>query len=182
MQCTTLVRYWRVIAVDYASKTRTQGEHKRAIRNIKLRMSRKLLYAAGLLKCFRCALETNADGFLHEVVFPELFQGHDDLVRPYVETLRSFADITPADMLAGWMIAQNTDSAIVRDIFNSYDEFLKCLDSPQNRAKLESKIGFDPALFDHLRDVSHEFQRGLTSLFFDSHSELAQLTRNYAVF
>lgn len=177
-----LVRYWRIIAVDYASKTRSQGDRKLAIRNVKLRMSRKLLYAAGLLKCFRCAVESDGKNAVSESFFPDLFREHKDLVQPYVEKLRALCDVTPIDLLAEWMLRKNTDKNIVRKIFDNYNKFLKCMDSGKKRKLLGGSPSACPDLFNQMRDISHEFQEGLTALFFDSDSQLEYFTKKYAVF
>lgn len=52
-----VVRFWRTMAVDFASKQRDRGGEGWGLRNAKLRLSRKLIFASGLLVCFSCRLD-----------------------------------------------------------------------------------------------------------------------------
>ena len=54
-----IVRFWRTMAVDFASKQKEIAlEEGWGLRNAKLRMSRKLIFASGLLVCFGCNLDS----------------------------------------------------------------------------------------------------------------------------
>ncbi len=55
-----LTRYWRTVTVDFVYKQVADQDEKWALRNAKLRMSRKLVFAAGLLRCFFCHLDDSA--------------------------------------------------------------------------------------------------------------------------
>src|SRR6266700_860144 len=52
-----IVRFWRTMAVDFASKQRDRAGKGWGLRNAKLRMSRKLIFASGLLVCFSANLD-----------------------------------------------------------------------------------------------------------------------------
>lgn len=52
-----IVRFWRTMAVDFASKQRDRAGEGWGVRNAKLRMSRKLIFASGLLVCFSATLD-----------------------------------------------------------------------------------------------------------------------------
>jgi hypothetical protein len=80
-------RYWRTMAVDFAYKLRKRSGKGWAIRNTKLRMSRKFIYASGLLACYRCHLEarrlshTYRDGLLE--LFFDARSEMNDLTKNY---------------------------------------------------------------------------------------------------
>ncbi len=52
-----IVQFWRTMAVDFASKQRDRAGKGWGLRNAKLRMSRKLIFASGLLVCFSSHLD-----------------------------------------------------------------------------------------------------------------------------
>jgi predicted nucleotidyltransferase len=172
-----VVRYWRTMAVDYAAKRWEQPGGKWALRNTKLRMSRKLLFVAGFLLCLKFELDPPAD---RDEVLADLDHFAERLASFLMEQIR----LTPLDLLADVVRVCARPETALR-IFDAYDHFLGTLDDEEKRTHLEA-LRFDDAADDALfRELQHsgaEFQRGLTSLFFEDHARLSELTRKYGIF
>lgn len=171
-------RYWRTMAVDFAYKLRKRAGKGWAIRNIKLRMSRKLIYVSGLLACFRCHLDFSP------AERREIF-GDPTRHSEVVEHLESVFRETPLDIVAGVLLRlPDLDGAAIK-IFDSYDEFIGILADDASRRHLEELTESDAdgdEVYQRARSLSHSFRDGLLAFFFDPKSELDALTKNYGVF
>jgi hypothetical protein len=171
-----VVRYWRTIASDYASKMWERSRKGWGIRNVKLRFSRKLLFVWGLLAAFAGELFAPAD--LYQVENDEQFY------LMLADLIRNQTDVPPLELLAR-VVLEAGDDDVANDIFSSYDRFLNVLADSEARAKLEA-VRFEDALdeptYSELRDVSQRFRHGITRLFFDVHPKLKMLIRDFGVF
>ena len=171
-------RYWRTMAVDFAHKRRTRGGTGMAIRNIKLRMSRKLIFVSGLLGCFSVHLQ------LADAEKAALLTA-DNPSQEFVRHLRRVFAQTPLEILAAVVNRYHHLGPIGKKLFGAYDKFLGTLRDPSGRARLNSiapgAAEADP-LFQELRAYSHEFRDALLELFFDEKTGLDRLTRTDGVF
>ena len=166
-----IVRFWRTIAVDFANKQRERSGAGWGLRNAKLRLSRKLIFAAGMLICFGFAKTT-----------AELKPAEKD--RPPVDILRGLVGRTPLEVLASACLDAQLNLAAVNNIFESYNAFLGILGDQSKREELNdlrSEGAQKSALFQEIRTISRDFQSGLTTLFFETDS-FRNLTRKYGVF
>lgn len=172
-----IVRYWRTMAVDYAHKRYERAGKGWALRNIKLRMSRKLIFVSGLLTCFSCYLNPSSG-------IKEALAGTRDSKSTLVDHLVKYVRMTPLEVL-GEGLSRYAKEDTAKQILNAYNSFLSKLADPRIRNHLEkldiSKVDSDKT-FDELCGISHKFQDGLTSFFFDENEQLAELTRKYGVF
>lgn len=170
-----IVRYWRTMCVDFAYKEWEQAGKKWALRSIKLRMARKLLFASALLTVFSCFRNPSlrVSGPLDEQYIPRV-QKH---LEQYVAT--------PSLEIVAWTLSQLGLSQHCGRLFDHYDEFLKRLDDERIRGRLDEldpKKVYEDADFLELRDNSHEFQRALTEVFFECGTELRDFIIEYGVF
>jgi hypothetical protein len=156
-----VIRYWRTICVDFAGKEH-EGPGKWGIRNAKLRTSRKVLFAGGLLPVFECATLER------------------ELMPPF---LRDQLQMPPTDRIAAAFIKHGAADPGGRAL-GAYDDFLGLLDDVEFRAELEA-VTRDQAeqssAFSETARLGKELERGLLALLFET-ATLPSLVRSYAIF
>lgn len=174
-----IVRYWRTMAVDFAAKRRERAGEGWLLRNFKLRLSRKLIFAAGLAASLSCSLRppkalTRAEN-----------EKAEDYAAIMAEHLLLFANRTPLETVAWLALEFGAKSNVIHDIFDTYDSFLGILDDGGKRERLEAltpeNMEPDP-LFKESREIGTRFQNGLTQLFFETDPELTKAAQRYGVF
>ena len=179
-----IARYWRTMAVDFAYKQRVRGNEGWALRNIKLRVSRKLIFISGLLACFSCHLQLSKEE--RELIY------RTSAVHALVAHLQRTMSVPPLDLLADVLIQYKQLYEPANRLFAAYDEFIGLLadqtpsvEGRTPRVHLEElsleRLNTD-ALFSKARDVCHEFQEAVRDIFLRSDTELSQLTIEYGVF
>ncbi|MEA2416720.1 MAG: hypothetical protein QOI58_3377 [Thermoanaerobaculia bacterium] len=171
-----VVRFWRTMASDFASKMWEREGDGWGIRNVKLRFSRKLLFIWGLLAAF--SGELFAPTGLDEVEIDEVY------FLLLTDLVLTQTDVPPLELLAR-VVLECEDNDVAAAIFSSYDQFLGVLADPEARQRLKA-VQFEHALDDStyadLRRASQRFRDGVTRLFFDVHPKLRNLIREFGVF
>jgi hypothetical protein len=158
-----LTRYWRTICVDFEGKHRnTEGKDPKWVsRNAKLRTSRKLLFAGGLIPILLCHL-------------------HDTDAMPGF--LSTWLKATPLDRLSAAYLWAQAESEGARAL-TAYDRWLALQLDPAAREELRS-LTFatrrESALFDEIKEIGSQLERALLVLLFEP--PLAELSRQYLVF
>jgi predicted nucleotidyltransferase len=163
-----IVRFWRTMTVDFARKQRDRGEDGWALRNAKLRFSRKLIFLSGLLVCFSChAAHAEGDQFqLEEHLLKELSK-------------------TPLETVSESLQAYGAPSELSQNLLGGYAAFLEILNDDHKRAHLKhlkrKDASLDP-LFAEVRKLSHTYQNAINDLFFRTNTELTMLVEKYGIF
>jgi len=156
-----LVRYWRTIGVDFVAKDRERSGAGWGLRNAKLRTSRKLLFASGLLPVLRC----------HEL--------RAEAIAPFLA--EQFA-MPPTDRIADAFLRYD---AIRKgaDALAAYDAFLALMDDDDARAELAAVAGRAAAdaspRWREVAELGGTIERNLLALLFET--ELGPVTQRYAV-
>ena len=172
-----IVRFWRTMAVDFASKQRDRGGKGWGLRNAKLRMSRKLIFASGLLVCFRCSLDEKLQTKIST-------EDHDINLKHLANHIWECANSTPLDILASTIERFGVDSSIAKALFSSYDRFIGVMSNKEARAELKRMSPQDSrsnSVFAQIREASKSFESSLNELFFRN-DDIRKLTEKYGVF
>lgn len=171
-----VVRFWRTMAVDFASKQRDRGGEGWGLRNAKLRMSRKLIFASGLLVCFGA----NLDYELNRRISTD----KNVIKLNLAKYIRDQVSSTPLQILANAIDQYAVPQPIAKELFGAYAEFLKILDDRKLRKALENVRSADSRTdptFKRIRKISEAFEHALDNIFFEN-KQIAPLTRKYGVF
>src|SRR5262249_43532109 len=146
------------------------------LRNAKLRMSRKLIFASGLLVCFGCHLNSELQ--------KQISSDPNDTKSNLVNYIREQAKLTPLKILATAVEHYGGTKTVGEELFGAYTEFLKLVDDNASRQALDKLRAADSrtdVTFKHIREISQAFEHALDLLFFEN-SQLSPLTRKYGVF
>ncbi len=156
-----LVRYWRTIGVDFVAKDRERAGAGWGLRNAKLRTSRKILFASGLLPVLRC----------HEL--------RAEAIGPFLAD--QFA-LPPTDRVADAFLHCSAPDAGAAAL-GAYDAFLALLDDDEARAELGALDGRAAAdaspRFREAVQAGATIEDNLLALLFGP--ELGPVTQRYAV-
>lgn len=157
-----LVRYWRTIGVDFVAKDRERAGAGWGLRNAKLRTSRKLLFASGLLPVLRC----------HELKAEQ--------IAPFLA--EQFA-MPPTDRVADAFLRYAIPTAGA-DALTAYDAFIALMDDDDARAELQavgSRAAADASpRWREVAELGATIEERLLELLFQT--ELGPVTQRYGVF
>jgi hypothetical protein len=157
-----LVRYWRTICVDFAAKE-WEGPEKWGLRNAKLRTSRKILFAGGLLPTLECSRFDSAP------------------MRSYLEEQLA---LSPTDRIAQAFLKNRAIDEGARTL-GAYDEFVGRMNESAFREDLQAvsrENAGESVAFAEASAIGRELEAGLLALLHEAPTELPRLVRDYAIF
>lgn len=173
-----MVRYWRTVAVDYVNKRWERGELGSALRNLKLRFSRKLMFVSGLLTCFSCYLDSP------DAAHRSGLKNEAEASRAVQMQIAERIGIPPLDILCSHLAARALPET-ARILLTAYNHFLARIDDHRLRGRmgeLALKDAYDDGDFNELRKHSHDFQDGLNQMFYHDDPDTRALMLKYGVF
>jgi hypothetical protein len=155
-----VVRYWRTICVDFVGKHRKAGD-RWGTRNAKLRASRKVLFAGGLLPILQCFQFDRGD--MREFLV-------DQLTAPATDRLAyAFLEWGVSDPGARF--------------FAAYDRWVGLLNDEGVRRDLNAVTpdnADESAAFREIQGIGRDLERGLLTLLFET--RLEPISRQYGIF
>jgi hypothetical protein len=170
-----VVRFWRTMTVDFADKYRDQAGEKWALRNAKLRFSRKLILMTGLLASFSWKLNPPTGLSEDEKWSTEIAIKH----------FENYLSRPPLEILADELLRADARDDVCRTLFNAYDQFIGILDDEKSRNELK-EIPRDAAdkspIFQSIRNASHQFRDALLTWLYTPDTPLNELVKQYVLF
>ncbi len=157
-----IVRYWRTICVDFAAKE-WEGPEKWGLRNAKLRNSRKILFAGGLLPVLECSRFDSSP------------------MRSYLEGQLA---MPPTDRIAQAFLVHKAVDEGVRTL-GAYDEFVGRMNEAGFREALQQVTRDNSHTSDAFAkacEIGRELESGLLALLYEAPTELPKVAREYAIF
>ncbi len=155
------------MVVDFAYKQRDRENEGYALRNIKLGLSRKLIYASGLLACFSCDLK-----------FPEKTLFRSQQSHQAIDELNLTFKKTPLELIAELTAPYDALLAPTIRLLTAYDQFLGLLSDSSQRELLRnlppSQIDSDPT-FEAARSIRNNFGSAILDIFLRIESPIQKL-------
>jgi hypothetical protein len=175
-----MARYWRTMTVDFAYKQWDRGNDGYALRSLKLGVSRKLIYASGLLTCFWCDPSISLAGAGSGGSAEKIWIMNKNLSEMFM--------LTPLERFARFFLA-HFDTEFLADsscrFFKTYDDFLGLLEDSVVRDHLDKlspeKMEDDPE-FQIARVIRTRFQEAVNDVFLRPESPLYNHTISRGVF
>ena len=190
-------RYWRTMLVDFAYKQRSRAGRGWALRNIKLRMSRKLIFLSGLLGCFSPVLDL--DGDEAAAIFGGTATeggagsgaGNEEGPMRLTRHLLRVVERPPLEVVAHALLHHAGDAVLdapdgaARRLFDAYDRFLGLISDDAGRREL-AEVDYegleDSEAFGCGRRIAGDFQAAVTEIFLHGDGPLARLTIDHGIF
>jgi predicted nucleotidyltransferase len=170
-------RYWRTMTVDFAYKQRSRGNDGFALRSIKLGISRKLIFMAGMIACFNCHLDFTDEERATRYERSNLFEILDAMKRAFEDT--------PLNIVAKRLLTLETLWPSARKLFSAYDEFLCLLNNEEKRLRLNTlkpaEMDDDPT-YREAREIRHAFREAIHEIFLTPGNPISDLAIRFGVF
>jgi predicted nucleotidyltransferase len=170
-----VIRFWRTMTVDFADKFRDQEGDKWALRNVKLRFSRKLILLTGMFACFSWRLHG----------LESSNSGVNPTVEKAIAYFQNYLSRPPLEVLADEMLRMGASLPACATVFSTYDQFLAILDNKDARTELETiprNLADKSPAFQNVRSLSHQFRDSLLNWLHMPDTPLYDLVKQYAIF
>lgn len=165
-----IIRLWRTMCVDFAYKQKDFDNAKWGLRNIKLRISRKMSYLKGLLLVYSCFRNPKLDISNTENIIDFLFNK---------------AKLTPLELALELANEGLLNIRTVNSMIKHYDSFLKLISTKTQRIKLiniSPNNAYSDKDFNAAREITIKFQKSIKNLILQTNYPFQEFIFTYGIF